>query len=302
VSNTLLRVRCREIGASDLEPLVDLLSSAYQSKSDVHLASSSALLGRRDVWERRIKRLSDHLSPPGYPKYGFLLECNGAPVGAIFTMFSSRIENEMVKTRCYTTNWYVAPPYRSYATLLTSKALRYKEVTYLLGTPDERVWPIMKALGYVCYCEGRLVAIPALSRESGKVRVELASENIVADDNIKPFEVDIIQQHANYGCISLICTTDTGRFLLVFHLRYRRGFLPFARLVYCQDFGHFIRFAGPIGRFLLRRGYPLVALDTNGPIRGLVGKYSGRFPKFFKGPEQPRLGDTSYSSRIIFDF
>jgi len=63
----------------------------------------------------------------------------------------------------------------------------------------------------------------------------------------------------------------------------------------------FIRFAAPLGRFLIARGYPLVALDANGPIPGLIGKYSGNLPKFCSGPDQPRLGDAAYSNRVVFD-
>jgi DNA-directed RNA polymerase subunit N (RpoN/RPB10) len=296
------KIRCREIGIADLETIIDLLTAGYQIKEDLHLGRSSVSLGRRDVWERRIKRLSDHSPPPGFPKYGFLLECNGTPVGAIFTMFSSTVENGMMKIRCYTTNWYVVPQYRSYAALLAIRALKYKNVTYLLGTPSERVWPILDGLGYVRYCGGRLIAVPALSRQVERTRVEIASSNIKADHDISSFEVELLSRHAIYGCVGLICASETGKFLFVFHLRRKGRIVPFARLVYCRDFADFIRFAGPIGRFLLRRGYPFVALDADGPIPGLVGKYSNKFPKFFKGPDRPRLGDTAYSSRIIFDF
>ena len=78
--------------------------------------------------------------------------------------------------------------------------------------------------------------------------------------------------------------------------------MPFARLVYCRDVEDFVRFAGPLGRYLVRRGFPLVVLDANGPVPGLIGKYSNDFPKYFKGPDKPRLGDMAYSTRVIFDF
>jgi hypothetical protein len=53
--------------------------------------------------------------------------------------------------------------------------------------------------------------------------------------------------------------------------------------------------------FLLRRGLPLVILDANGPVRGLVGKYFDQtMPKYFKGPEPPRLGDLAYTETALF--
>jgi hypothetical protein len=59
----------------------------------------------------------------------------------------------------------------------------------------------------------------------------------------------------------------------------------------------------PIGRFLPVRGHPLVLIDANGPIPGLVGKYAGaKMPKYFKGPDRPRLGDLAYTETAMFGF
>jgi hypothetical protein len=74
------------------------------------------------------------------------------------------------------------------------------------------------------------------------------------------------------------------------------------RLIYCRQLDDFVQFAGPLGRFLLGRGFPLVVLDTNGPVPGLIGKFSSKWPKYFKGADQPKLEDSAYSARVIFDF
>jgi len=136
LSAPLLQVRCREIGTADLEQIVDMLTEGYR-------------ISNRGFWERRVKRLSDHASPPGYPKYGFVLECDGTPLGVIFTIFSYVVVNGITKIRCYPVTWYVAPAYRGYAALLASRALKYKEVTYIIGTPIDYVLPILAAQGYV---------------------------------------------------------------------------------------------------------------------------------------------------------
>jgi hypothetical protein len=63
----------------------------------------------------------------------------------------------------------------------------------------------------------------------------------------------------------------------------------------------FVRFAGTLGRFLLKRGMPVFMLDANGPIEGLAGVYfAGRAPKYFRGPAQPRLGDLAYTEAVLF--
>ena len=46
----------------------------------------------------------------------------------------------------------------------------------------------------------------------------------------------------------------------------------------------------------LRRGRPVVIVDANEPIPGLVGVFRrGSKPKYFKGPQRPRLGDLAYT-------
>jgi hypothetical protein len=47
----------------------------------------------------------------------------------------------------------------------------------------------------------------------------------------------------------------------------------------------------------------LVAFDANGPIEGLPGRYvDAASPKYFKGPNPPRLGDLAFSERVMFGF
>jgi hypothetical protein len=86
----------------------------------------------------------------------------------------------------------------------------------------------------------------------------------------------------------------------VFRPRLVRGFVPCAQLIYCRDVSDLVRFAGPVGRALAWRGRPLVLIDANGPIPGLLGWFGrGRMPKYFKGPQRPRLGDLAYTEYAL---
>jgi hypothetical protein len=86
----------------------------------------------------------------------------------------------------------------------------------------------------------------------------------------------------------------------VFRPRLVRGFIPCAQLIYCRDVSNLVRFAGPVGRALARHGRPLMLIDANGPIPGLFGWFSrGRMPKYFKGPQRPRLGDLAYTEYAV---
>ena len=74
-----------------------------------------------------------------------------------------------------------------------------------------------------------------------------------------------------------------------------------AQLAWCQDTSSFLSFAGPLGRWLLWRGLPLVVLDACGPTRGLVGRFfKDRAPKYFRGAQAPRLNDLAYTEAVMF--
>jgi hypothetical protein len=283
------RLRCREIQEADLNPLIDVLTAGYQ-------------LADRDFWRQRLDRLSRYSPPPGFPKFGYVLVRGDTPVGVIFTVFSSYVADKKTKVRCYLANWFVEPNYRSYAIMLAAHAAKNKDVTYRIGTPSQQSLPILLALGYQKYCDGRFISIPALSWRSERVRIERFDPLRPSSVGITPAEDKIFLAHAEYGCIGLKCLAGGREYPFVFQPRRKGGIVPFARLVYCRDLNDFVRFAGPLGRYLLARGFPLAVLDTNGPVSGLVGKYSDKFPKYFKGADQPTLADSAYSARVVFDF
>ena len=118
------RINCREIGTADIDGIVNLLMSGFR---DHHRT--------RDFWVRAFKRLSEHPTPPGFPKYGYLLDCKGTPVGVILLIFSSILVNGETRIRCNVSSWYVEPAFRGYAAMLVSRALKYKHVTYFNITP-----------------------------------------------------------------------------------------------------------------------------------------------------------------------
>ncbi len=115
-----------------------------------------------------------------------------------------------------------------------------------------------------------------------------------------PSEQEVLRQHAEHGCISLWCVTSEHAYPFVFRPRLAKGLIPCAQMIYCRDIADFVRFAGPIGRYLARRGRPFVIVDANEPLPGLVGTFRrGSMPKYFKGPQRPRLGDLAYTEYAV---
>jgi hypothetical protein len=280
-----LPVRCRQIGETDLDAVVDLLVEGFPSHTRAH-------------WVEAMQRLTAHDTPAGYAKYGYLLECDGVVVGIVLLIFSKIDDKAYV--RCSVSSWYVRPPFRGYAALLASHAHRHREVVYSNMTPAPHTRPILAAQGYRLYCAGGFVAVPFLNGQSAEARVELAGPWTEPGPDLTAAEIKRLLDHAGFGCLSVVVDSAEGRLPFVFLPRRRLG-IPYAYLAYCRDQVDFVRFAGILGRFLMRRRLPLVIVDADGPIAGLIGKYTRRAPpKYFKGPDPPRHGDWLYSERTMF--
>jgi hypothetical protein len=286
IPSTGSKIRVREITEADLPNVTDLLTEGFPQRG-------------RCFWRQVLACLSRHQAPAETPKYGYLLENDLTPVGVIL-LISSKVPNGADwATRCNVSSWYVRPSYRGYASFLASKALGHRGATYLNITAAPHTRPIAMAQGYRQYSTGVFFAVPLFNFFGRRARVEAFDPQRHLE--VDPFERDLLLSHMDYGCICLWVSTPKGGQPFVFRPRVLKSFLVCAQLVYCRETNRFIEYAGPVGRYLAARGRPLVMLDANGPIAGLVGKYfDGRMPRFFRGPNPPRLGDLAYTETAMF--
>jgi hypothetical protein len=296
MSSSPQRIRSREIGPDDFSAILTLLQSGFPRRS-------------RDHWVVALKRLSEHSTPPGFPRYGYLLEADGVPVGVLLVIFSSMIVSGETRIRANRASWYVEPAFRSHAVLLTTHPQAHKKVTFLNITPARHTWPILEAQNYVRFCTGHFKAFAALHSGPAGARVKIVTPGIRPAEDLSSSEVELLLAHASYGCISVTCTVGGRRYPFVFARSWHRwkpfGLpvelpLPYALLVYCRDLEEFIQFAGPLGRYLAWRGMPMVFIESQGSIGGLIGRFSASGPKFFRGPNPPHVGDLSYTEWVMF--
>jgi hypothetical protein len=280
-------IRCRQIEQGDVAAVADLLTRGFPNRN-------------RQFWEHALDQLTRREPPADLPKYGYLLETDGTLVGAILMICSTMQVGETSAPRCNLSSWYVEPAFRAYAPMLVSQALRHKGVTYLNVSAAPHTWPIIEAQGFSRYSDGIFISLPALNRTSGSETVEVFDAHQQPAVGFDRFEQEILLQHTKHGCISLWCATSDHAYPFVFRPRLVKGFIPCGQLIYCHDIENFSRFAGPIGRYLAWRGRPIVIVDSNGPIPELVGVFRrGSKPKYFKGPQRPRLGDLAYTEYAI---
>ncbi len=278
-------LRCREIVNSDCQDVIALLTEGFGRERD------------RGFWEQAMERLARHNTPPGFPRFGYMLDNAGTAVGVILQIFSQVPGSDGV--RCSMSSWYVMPDFRMYGSLLISRALRHA-ATYTNVTPAPETWPLLEVQGFVRYCSGRVVAPLWLARGSDAARVLPFADGMTPDEHLTATDIALLRDHAGYGCISLVCDAGERRYPFVFAPRRRLGVGRIAGLIYCSAAATVPRFAGALGRYLARHGFPFVVLDADGPLPGVPGLYTDNRPKFFKGPDRPRLGDHAYSERAMF--
>jgi len=283
------KVRCREIAAGDVDAVADLLTRGFARR-------------KRNYWLDGLRRQATRAVPSGYPRYGYLLEAAGAVVGVLLLMYFERAAGSKTALTCSVASWYVEPQFRNQASLLSTIAMKYKNVTYVNVTPAPATWKILEAQGYKRYCNGLFFALPALSLGNGAI--SLVTADSARPDDVSQKEFDLLTRHAGYGCLSLVCRTLRGAMPFVlaqFRIRQGRIGLPAMQLIYCRSVDDFAACAGAVGRFLLMRGRPVVIVDAEGPIQGLVGIYSSvRGQKYFRGPNPPRLGDLADTEFALY--
>jgi hypothetical protein len=288
-----LALRCREIRTDDIGYVVNLLARGFADDPRHKHKDHSA---RIKYWMDAFRQLEQHPTPAGLPRYGYCLAADERIVGAVLLIFAT-IEADL---RCNVSSWYVEPEFRSYGAILALRATKHKDATFFNLTPAPHTWEILERHGFVTYAQGRFIAVPALSRSPAGVRTAAYTPDLRPGPDLSQSEIDVLRDHASLGGLSLVCADGNTRHPFVFDLHVRGHRLPIARLIYCRSLNSFVRFAGTLGRYLLWYGYPLVVMDAEGPLSGLVGIYKQGSRRYWKGPRPMRLGDMAYSEIIMF--
>jgi hypothetical protein len=280
-------VRCRPIEDDDMDAVVDCLRRGFPYRL-------------RNYWVRALKRMSKRPAIEDFPRYGYLLESSGRVVGVLLVIYS-RAADAGEAIRCNLSSWCVDEEFRGYAVVLHAVAVKRKEVTYINVSPAAHTRRAIEAVRFKRFCDGQIIFAPVLSAWRPGVRVVAFTANAPEAALLSENEREILAEHAELGCRALICIKDGVAHPFV--LQRRRAFhrlIPCQQLIYCRGMDEFVFFAGPIGRYLLWRSWPLFLADANGPVPGLVGRYFAEYgPKYFKGPFPPRLGDLAYTELTI---
>jgi hypothetical protein len=278
-----VRAGCREIQVGDAAQVIDLLTRGFTRP--------------QSYWARVWDRMTAHPSPEGWPKYGYALEVNGRLVGVVLLIVTAVVITGKTEIRANVSSWYVEPEYQLMGTILSMRAVRQEAATYFNVSPAPHTWPILERQGFVPFVGGRIITVPALlPTANAEVR---SLDDTGKINGLSQHEITILRDHQKYDCFSLVCSCNGEVYPFVFGRQLRRKLIPVAHLVYCRDYSHFVRFAGAIGRYLIRRGYLLIIADAMGAPR--IGWYFGGRRRSRKG-NAVRLGDVAYSEQVIFGY
>ena len=266
------RVRCRPIEETDLDGLADLLTRGFPRST-------------RDYWMRGFARWKALPVIEDVPRYGYLLDGNFGPVGAVL-LLSSRRGNQILSNL---SSWYVDPQWSSHAGLLISLATKLAHVTYLNASPAPQTWRTLQTQGFVPYNFGRSVSFALPGR--GTV------SHTIPDDLV---EAQLLRDHREMGWISL--TVEKDGIVSPFVLKPRRLDKVPAKVMdvmYCRGAEELRRCAPALAKHFLPKGSLGFLID--GDMDTALSHYAeGEEPRYFKGPYRPILGDLAYTEKVIF--
>lgn len=281
------RIRCRPIAASDLAAVAELLCNGFAGRS-----AASIRLG--------LERLSGRQPPAGAQRYGYCLDTGQRLVGAVLLIASERPIDGRPAVFCNVASWYVMPDYRAYAQLLISIALRNREFTYLNVSPAPRTWPIVENQGYSRYCRGLFFTLAALKRP----RPDTSIEPFDSQRHAGIAQAEMLRWHQQWGCDVLVARRGeslSGFVFRRFRIRSGRLAMPAMFVIHAADRDELIAFAGNIGRHFLKSAAPILIMDADGPVPGLIGAFTDRRGrKYYKGPNRPKLCDLAATEFAIF--
>ena len=242
---------------------------------------------RAHYWQRALEKLASHPTPAGICRNtATCWRAAATVVGVILLIFSSIPRRGAATTRCNVSSWYVEPRLprpRIAADLAGDQAQERHLREHLAGDAHaaDRRGAGLLALQQRAIRRG--AGVKHASR-GGAVKVFAGRRPRPA----RAFRARRARSPAGrtreHGCMSLWCVTSERAYPFVFMPRGREGY-------------HSVRAAGllprhrrlrPVGAAdrpaIWRRGRPLVIIDSNGPIPGLVGKlYRRQGAQIFQG-------------------
>jgi hypothetical protein len=276
-------MKIREIEEGDLPAVIALFAYAFP-------------LRRPTYWRRGFDNMRVLPAIPGHARYGFLFEADNK-VQAVLLALGAQVGDTC--RRINLSAWCAHPTYRMMGGLLHAKVMKQKAESYLNLSPAEHVIPMLEPLGFkpytggVCLIDGRAA-----------LRTDMGSRLIPYDpakDNGLTAELAIIaERHYRYGCTVLMLYRGSAPAeLVIYRTKWIKGVLPCGQVI-CGAPERVLAAAGPLMRYLLKRGIALALVDIIEPC-DMIGTHTfwGRSLRYSRGTP-PAVGDLLDSEFALF--
>lgn len=204
VRSARVKVRCRTIEEDDLASVVRLLQVGFPDRSEPY-------------WRTGLDRHRTQPLPDDVPRYGYVLERDGAIVGVLLALYRMVTDEAGTHLRCNLSSWYVLPEFRALGTLLDGFAMRDRRVTYTNVSPAPQTWQIHKARGFKPVCSGQMLVMPLLADLGRGRRVRVATPETLR--LLPEPEARLVADHLAYGCIGLVCSDGEKAWAVLFQRR-----------------------------------------------------------------------------------
>jgi hypothetical protein len=273
----------REITEDDLPAIVALLTEGFPRR-------------RPGYWRRGLENMRHLPHIPGYPRYGYLLEENGAAQGVLLVL-GSLING--TAARANASAWYVREDFRTKAGILYRSAITEADGLHVNFSPATHVVRITRAFGFRPYTEGVcLIDASAALRRSHGWRLTRYVPQLRGD--LPALTADLAERHVRYGCTVLLLDNGTAPVeLVVYRLKLIKGVIPCAQLLHGTP-EHVLAACGPLMRHLLTRGLFLALVDIGETTKTFgFRRFPGRNVRYAKGGT-PEIGDLLDSEYALF--
>lgn len=258
---------------------------------------------RRDTayWTKAMCCLDQLPEVDGYPRYGFLLEDQGAVQGVMLVLTADLGPGFVGGLRSNLSSWYVREPWRKYAIFMLRAALKVQGGCYTDLSPVPQVAQINAAFGFVEYTGGSILLDARSSlMTGGKVTVWDGVSDTGLAAQLDPALRAVARRHIGYGCRALLFAGASSSELALFRIKWLKRIIPTARFVY-GDPAQLIHSAGPLMRALLGCGLPLAQIDVPIGMQSRVGRLMPtRDRRYFVGGVPPKAGDLLESEIAVF--
>jgi len=194
---------------------------------------------------------------------GYALMDNGVPHGFIGIKLSRQDINGTVRKFCNITSWVVEDAYKAHAMFLLFPILKLADYTLTDFTPIDKVYAVLKKVGFQDLAARTRVVLPLLSFLPPQCRI-LQGEEAAAPLNSS--DQKIFQDHKKFAIHFVVQAGAQYCYCIATRVRRKKQMIPFLQLHYISNPELLVKSAGAVAaRLCWKYKTAAMIIDENSP-------------------------------------